>query len=317
MDGNSIGPSVQTAAAGAENVVMTESDSEQQENTQTQSVQLLDLPWEDVLFRQVFTCFTLPELFKLRAVNTLCHKCVSEFFTCCPVVNLVRISNIITAQAFGTATYNNYGLKVLVTRQSKGWLTDSVLVPALDVANRLLKLDLTGCTSISNASIQKVAISCPQLEEVSLRDCHWLSKEGVIVLAMNCHQLQRVDITACWEVDDESIIILTTFCPNLIYLSIAKIYGLTDRSILQLAKNCSKLRHLNMQGCWRVTDDAVKMLGEYCRSLKGLQVRECREVTEASLAKLRQRNIKVDIPQHPWQLSASAASYLNQLKLQI
>ena len=119
-----------------------------------------------------------------------------------------------TAEAFATATYNNHGLKVLVTRQSKGWLTDSVLVPALDVAKRLIKLDLTGCTSISNASIQKVAISCPQLEEINLRDCHWLSKEGVIVFAMNCHQLQKVDITACWEVDDDSIIILTSFCPK-------------------------------------------------------------------------------------------------------
>ena len=59
------------------------------------------------------------------------------------------------------------------------------------------------------------------------------------------------------------------------------------------------------------------MLGEYCRSLKGLQVKECRDVTEVSLAKLRQRNIKVDISPHPWQLNAATVNYINRLKLQI
>lgn len=173
---------------------------------------LLALPWEDVLFRYIFRCLSIPDLYKLRGVNSLFHKCVTDYFTACPVVNLVRIGNVITREAFAEITYSNYGMRVLVARQCKGWLTDRVLVPALDVARRLVKVDLTGCTSISNSSIQKLAISCPQLQDLSLRECHWLSKEGLMVLAMNCKLLAKLDLTACWEINDEAIIILTTFC---------------------------------------------------------------------------------------------------------
>ncbi|ELU17013.1 hypothetical protein CAPTEDRAFT_118503 [Capitella teleta] len=278
---------------------------------------ILTLPWEDVLFPHVFIFLGINDLFKVRATCSLGHQCVEEYFTCIMVVNTVRLSSKFNAESFRIVSSNARCIRRLLLRNCKTWLTDRELVPVLGANQKLLSIDLTNCTNVTNSSIQKLAISCTALEELRLKDCHWLSADSIVVLGMNCQQLKYVDIAGCWEVTDDALGILLMRASKLSYLSIAKIYGLTDRSISCLAKACQNLRHLNMQGCWRVTDDSVRLLGEYCKSLKGLQVRECRDVTQISLARLRAKGIRVDVPQAHYSMNPENIEYLRRLSLQI
>ena len=140
------------------------------------------------------------------------QQCVDQYFNCLTKVDISRYSKTITPAAFTHATHNNYGMRTLIARNAKNWFTDAMLVPALDAASRLVRLDLTNCSTVTNASIQKVAISCPELTDLSLRDCHWLSREGAMVLAMNAKNLEKLDLTGCWELDDESLIMISSLC---------------------------------------------------------------------------------------------------------
>lgn len=170
------------------------------------------LPWEDVIFRYLFPRLSLPTLFQLRACSRQMKECTETYFTCCKSVDVSHISTKITVSAFILATHNNCVLRTLVLRNAKNWLVDAVLVPVFDIATYLVTVDLTGCTTLSNASLEKLAVCCPQIEHLSLGECHWLSKEGLLVLAMNSHQLRTLDLTACWQVDDESIMVIASFC---------------------------------------------------------------------------------------------------------
>lgn len=169
---------------------------------------LFSLPWEDVLFQCVFPFLSINELFMLRATSTLAHKCVQLYFSCFPVVNITRLGSRFNENTFRIITEYNCSIQRLVLRNCKNWLTDRLLVPVVGANHKLVSLDLTNCTSITNSSMQKVAISCPRLQEIRLRDCHWLSPDSVVVIGMNCHQLRLVDMTGCWEVNDDALIVL-------------------------------------------------------------------------------------------------------------
>lgn len=60
-----------------------------------------------------------------------------------------------------------------------------------------------------------------------------------------------------------------------------------------------------------------RFLGEYCKSLQGLQVRECRDVTEISLARLRAKSIRVDVPIPRRFLPSDITRQMGGLSLQI
>ena len=174
---------------------------------------LLDvLPWHDVLFRSIFPCLSLTTLFRLRQVNSQYKQCVEEYFSQCHKVNLCRVSVRFTITAFNILTKDNSQIRTLILRNSKSWLSDDLLIPVLKNNNKLQKIDLTNCTSLSNRSIQGMASNCPDLRELLLRDCHSLSLEGLTAIAFNCSKLEKVDLTACWEVNDEAVITLARLC---------------------------------------------------------------------------------------------------------
>ena len=169
------------------------------------------LPWEDVLYKYVLPRLTLPELFGLRCCSRQANTCVDQYFTCCRCLNLVHVSARVTPATFRLMTPGNACLQQMILRNCK-WLTDTLVVPVVDPAHLLHTLDLSNCTGLGNASLQKVAISCPNLAVLLLRDCHWVSTDGMLVITLHCRNLTRLDITACWEIDDDTVITLAKMC---------------------------------------------------------------------------------------------------------
>ena len=117
-----------------------------------------------------------------------------------------------TEGAFKILTQDRCNLQTLNLRNAKDWLSDQIFMPLLRNNRRLQLLDLTNVTSLSNSSIQVLAVNCLDLRTLILRECHWLSAEGLTVIALNCRELQSLDITGCWNVNDEAITVLVMSC---------------------------------------------------------------------------------------------------------
>eukprot|EP00058_Branchiostoma_floridae_P022106 XP_002607596.1 hypothetical protein BRAFLDRAFT_71474 [Branchiostoma floridae] len=262
-----------------------------------ENLTMLDiLPWEDVLNKHVLPCLSIPDLFQLRQVNSQALHLVTSFFNSTFKIDLSPYCSKITPDAFRLILGENEVLNALVLSGCKNWLTDRLLVPVLIRNERLLRLNISNCLHLQSETIQAVAESCHSLTALSLKDCHWLNVPSFLMVAVSCRELEKVDLTSCWEINDECIMSLVVACQKITHLSLAKIYGITNQAIDAVAKGCPRLQYLDVQGCWRVNNSAIRNVGEYCKCLQVIKVSDCRDVTEASLARLRLRGVKVDVP---------------------
>ena len=150
--------------------------------------------------------------FQMRRVSLGFRDLMTLYFSTAKTVNICRIALRMTAGAFNILTRDNNSLQNIVLRNAKDWLTDKVLISVLNRNNKLLKLDLTNCSSVSNACLQIMSVKCPHIKDICLRECHWVSREGATVIAMNCANLEYLDLTGCWEVNDEAVIMIANSC---------------------------------------------------------------------------------------------------------
>jgi hypothetical protein len=178
------------------------------------STTLFDVPWDDVLFQYILPLLPVQTLFQLRRVCTTSLLMIKEYFSQSKEINIARIAGKVTAKAFHILTDENTNLLRLNLRNSKGWLSDELLIPVLKCNPKLQLLDLTNCTSVSNAVLQCAAVHCPGLKKLMLRDCVWLSPEGVTVIGLYCKDLETIDFNGCWNVNDESLSVLVSSCPR-------------------------------------------------------------------------------------------------------
>lgn len=137
---------------------------------------------------------------------------IKEYFRISRDINIARIAGRVTEGAFKILTENRCNLQTLNLVNAKDWLSDQIFIPLLKNNPRLQLVDLTNVTSLTNSSMQVLAVNCLDLRTLILRECHWLSAEGLTVIALNCRELQSVDLTGCWNVNDDAITVLVMSC---------------------------------------------------------------------------------------------------------
>ena len=255
------------------------------------------LPREDVVFQHVFSRLDIVQLFQCRRVCKLFKEICEAYFRAWKVLDCASVASRMTEQSFELITRDSTKLQQIILKYCKSWLRESSFVEILKRNDRVQKLDLTGCSSLTNVSLFSLASFCLSLKELWLRECRWVSVEALSQLAMNCNKLEFIDLTGCWQVTDNCVCLLATFCENLRYITLNDCYSISNCSVEVIAKSCPRLVHIGIRGCWRVTNSAVSLLGEYCKQLKSLQVKDCRDITEVSLARLRVRGVQIDVEQ--------------------
>lgn len=255
----------------------------------------LTLPWEDVIFLHVFPHLTIPQLFKCRRVCKFFREACDSYFAWQKTLDCSRVCSRLTASAFSLITTANSSLQVLILKNCKSWLDETVLVQILKRNNRLCELDLTACSGLTNLSLFTLAEFNRTIKVIKLRECRWVSSDAITQVSLCCGGLLHVDLTGCWEVTDSCVSSLASCCAGLKTLLLNDCYSVSDDSVRIIANSCPRLSHLGLRGCWRVSNSAVKMIGEYCPYLGILEVKDCRDISEASLARLRIRGVKIDV----------------------
>ena len=171
------------------------------------------LPWEDIIFKYIFPCLNVKELFQVRATCGLCHECVTEYFIKMKRLVICNMGPKFNSQMFHLITHNNSSLQTVVIRNSSGWIADECIIPVLEHNSGIKHADLSENTSLSDKSLQRlVVMSGRVLRTLVLRECAWLSSSMVTQVAINCPGLEKLDITGCWDVRDSSIINLSRIC---------------------------------------------------------------------------------------------------------
>lgn len=177
----------------------------------------------------------------------------------------------------------------------------STLHSLLQSNERLVYLNLTGLTAVSNKSCRIVAESCPQLETFNVSWCSKVDSRGILSVIQGCNRLTdlrageirgfdsielaqalfernnltRLVLSGCTDLSDEALKVMMQGQDPEIDI-------LTDRPIVPPRA----LTHLDLSRCSRLTDAGVKALGYNVPELVGLQLSRCRSLTDAALESL-------------------------------
>ena len=163
----------------------------------------------------------------------------------------------------------------------------------------IVYLDLRGCTSITDASLDGVAQNCPHLQDMWLHNCSSITAPALRNLVTRCSGLVSLGLPNC-GVTDVALAAFATFCPHLQYLDIENSFDVTGSAIARLAQNASHLRYLNI-ACgttgygipprvWddSVTDSTVVAVAHNCPRLECLNLRGRCFITAAAVWQILQ-----------------------------
>jgi hypothetical protein len=122
------------------------------------------------------------------------------------------------------------------------------------------------------AAVTSIALGCTGLTRIDLSGCSELTEAGLAALASNCPALNTINLFDC-AIDEVAIQSLPVKWPALteVDISYSNAEATTTATILPFAQ-CSSLTKLGLGGCYEVTDAAIAALIAGCPKLKTINL---------------------------------------------
>ncbi|CAM1502680.1 Fc.00g074560.m01.CDS01 [Cosmosporella sp. VM-42] len=158
-------------------------------------------------------------------------------------------------------------------------LTDAAVQKIIDVAPRLRNLVLAKCRNITDAAVHAISKLGKNLHYVHLGHCGNITDEGVKKLVHNCNRIRYIDLGCCTLLTDESVKRLALL-PKLKRIGLVKCSSITDESVFALADAAYRPRV-------RRDTNGQFFGGEYyASSLERVHLSYCVNLTLKSIMKL-------------------------------
>ncbi|KAI1331233.1 RNI-like protein [Xylariaceae sp. FL0255] len=164
--------------------------------------------------------------------------------------------------------------------------------------HRLVNLNLTSMTAVTNSTCKIISQHCPQLETLNVSWCKHMDAKGVKMVVMGCPKLKDLragEVKGFDSIDVARAIFATNNLEHLVLRGCTDLNDaalrtmivgirpeidiLTDRPIVP----SRKLRHLDLSRCTQLTNDSVQKLGHLVPDLEGLQLNGCTALTDTAL----------------------------------
>ncbi|CDH60821.1 ubiquitin ligase complex f-box protein [Lichtheimia corymbifera JMRC:FSU:9682] len=141
-------------------------------------------------------------------------------------------------------------------------LTDKGIMDFLGTKPRkhLVSVDLSDVTSVTDASIKRIAETCPHLQGLNLSMCKeglepfvGVTDSSVIMLAQRCTGLRRIKLNNCVNITDASAIALAENCPALLEIDLMNC-AVTNKALYSIFERSHELREFRLNQCALITD---------------------------------------------------------------
>ncbi|XP_069946801.1 F-box/LRR-repeat protein 15 isoform X3 [Cherax quadricarinatus] len=270
-----------------------------------ESLQLLDLPWDDVVFQHIFPYLNVEDLCCLREVSKGFQKLFIDYMSTCKKLDLSDCT--MTNQYFQKITENCTNLQWLSVAKCS-WLSDEPLIALFNRNLHLHHVDLSACSGLTSAALQILVIKC-KLKALLLANCQWLSLDCWKAIIQHQSDLQHISTANSSDVDIQTLEQFFCKFSRLKVVELDKMELLTDVGLHHLATNCTHIETLSVAGCWKLTDSGLKKVVNHCLKLKLLNIQNCPRVTEKYLCSLCVRGIHV--------ISSCSVAYMVKRRKQV
>lgn len=161
-----------------------------------------------------------------------------------------------------------------------------------EITRRLECLDIGVCDALTDAGLDAVADSCPNLKEFYLHSdtakanrvatcsslCRWFDRP--LDAPVDGSRLRVLYFNYFKALSSDFLQIVAVECPNLEELHLASVRCVNDGLLKIFAQHCSKLNTIDVMNCWAVTDRGIIALAERL-PLINLNVGMCFKLTNA------------------------------------
>lgn len=134
-------------------------------------------------------------------------------------------------------------------------------LPHGQVYEHLRILDLTSCTRLTDAAVQRIIEVAPRLRNLVLAKCRNITDVAVQAIAKLGKNLHYVHLGHCGQITDEGVRRLVHQCNRIRYIDLGCCTNLTDESVKRLAL-LPKLKRIGLVKCSSITDESVFALAE-------------------------------------------------------
>lgn len=134
-------------------------------------------------------------------------------------------------------------------------------LPTTSSFDHLRILDLTSCTRLTDAAVQKIIDVAPRLRNLVLAKCRNITDTAVHAISRLGKNLHYVHLGHCGQITDEGVKKLVQSCSRIRYIDLGCCTNLTDESVRRLAL-LPKLKRIGLVKCSSITDDSVLALAE-------------------------------------------------------
>lgn len=147
-------------------------------------------------------------------------------------------------------------------------------------ADRIESLDLTRCTSISDAGFHSWGVyEFKNLRRLILADCTYLSDQAIVGIVGGCRTLHELDLSFCCALSDTATEVLALGLPHLRRLNMAFCgSAVSDNSLRCIGLHLLELRYISVRGCVRVTGHGVESIVDGCRQMQEIDVSQCKNL---------------------------------------
>lgn len=151
-------------------------------------------------------------------------------------------------------------------------------------ANKLERLDLSGCTNLTDEMLESLShMDCfANLRSLNLSGCADITDAGLAPL-QGLHQLSFLNLAGCTDITDASLAYLSGL-DKLESLDLNLCINLTDEGLAHLS-GLRNLKALNLSSCALITDVGLESLGGL-GNLSSLELGDCSRITDEGLAHL-------------------------------
>lgn len=163
---------------------------------------------------------------------------------------------------------------------------------SLGQLTQLVKVDMSGCSSLSDTFLARLVAERPRasLTWLDVSDGGHLTDAGLDLLGEAYPSLRYLAVQRNPCITDAGVEAVVRRCEVLDTLLLSGLSLLTDRCVTVMTVLHKGLRTLGLSGCPRLTDEALHCLGD-CTRLISLDVSGCVRVTDRGLARLSSKGL--------------------------
>lgn len=129
-------------------------------------------------------------------------------------------------------------------------------LPMNKTYDHLRILDLTSCSRLTDAAVQKIIDAAPRLRNLVLAKCRNITDVAVHAISRLGKNLHYLHLGHCGQITDEAVKRLVSQCNRIRYIDLGCCTLLTDDSVMRLA-SLPKLKRIGLVKCSSITDESV------------------------------------------------------------